>query len=107
MAERVDLEVDTLTIRIPDPAAASGWPKAAHDAGGAPARKPRRDETLIKAFARAPLTPQDREQPRENRSPISRSRRASRTPTSAGCCHSLAWRPTLWKRSSTGGSQGG
>jgi len=39
----------------PAAAAAAGWPQADHDAGGGavPARKPSRDETLIKALVRA------------------------------------------------------
>ena len=39
----------------PDAAAASRWPEADHDTGGAaaPAPKPRRDETLVRALVRA------------------------------------------------------
>ena len=54
MAQRADLELDTLTIRS-DPAAAAGWPEADHGAGGhgdvdaeaEPRRDP--DQALVRA----------------------------------------------------------
>jgi hypothetical protein len=55
MTERVGLEVDTLTIRIPMRLQRRGGRKLIMTPKGvaAPARKPRRDETLIKALVRA------------------------------------------------------
>jgi hypothetical protein len=55
MTERVDLEVDTLTIRIPMRLQRRGGRKLIMMPEGvaAPARKPSRDETLVKALVRA------------------------------------------------------
>jgi hypothetical protein len=55
MTERVGLEVDTLTIRIPMRLQRRGGRKLITTPEGvaAPARKPRRDETLVKALVRA------------------------------------------------------
>jgi len=55
MTERVGLEVDTLTIRIPMRLERRGGRKLIMTPEGvaAPARKPRRDDTLIKALVRA------------------------------------------------------
>jgi hypothetical protein len=55
MTGRVGLEVDTLTIRIPIRLQRRGGRKLIMTPEGvaAPARKPRRDETLVKALARA------------------------------------------------------
>ena len=55
MTERVRLEVDTLTIRIPIRLQRRGGRKLIMMPEGvtAPARKPRRDDTLIKALVRA------------------------------------------------------
>jgi hypothetical protein len=55
MTGRVDLEVDTLTIRIPMRLQRRGGRKLIMTPEGvaAPARKPSRDETLIKALVRA------------------------------------------------------
>jgi hypothetical protein len=55
MTKRVSLEVDTLTIRIPIRLQRRGGRKLIMTPKGvaAPARKPRRDETLIKALVRA------------------------------------------------------
>ena len=55
MSERVGLEVDTLTIRIPMRLQRRGGRKLIMTPEGvaAPARKPRRDETLVKALVRA------------------------------------------------------
>jgi hypothetical protein len=55
MAERMGLEVDTLTIRIPMRLQRRGGRKLIMTPEGvaAPARKPRRDETLVKALVRA------------------------------------------------------
>jgi hypothetical protein len=55
MTERVDLEVDTLTIRIPVRLQRRGGRKLIMTPEGvaAPARKSRRDETLVKALIRA------------------------------------------------------
>jgi len=55
MTERVGLEVDTLTIRIPMRLRRRGGRKLIMTPEGvaAPARKPNRDETLIKALVRA------------------------------------------------------
>ena len=55
MTERADLELDTLTIRIPIRLQRRGGRKLIMTPEGvaALARKPRRDETLIKALVRA------------------------------------------------------
>jgi hypothetical protein len=55
MTERVGLEVDTLTIRIPMRLQRRGGRKLVVTPEGvaAPARKPSRDETLVKAVVRA------------------------------------------------------
>jgi hypothetical protein len=55
MSERVGLEVDTLTIRIPIRLQRRGGRKLIMTPEGvaAPARKPSRDETLVKALVRA------------------------------------------------------
>ena len=55
MNERVDLEVGTLTIRIPMRLQRRGGRKLIMTPEGvaAPARKPSRDETLVKALVRA------------------------------------------------------
>jgi hypothetical protein len=55
MTERVSLEVDTLTIRIPMRLQRRGGRKLIMTPEGvaAPAQKPSRDETLIKALVRA------------------------------------------------------
>jgi hypothetical protein len=55
MPERAALELDTLTIRIPIRLQRRGGRKLIMipEGGAAPARKPRRDETLIKALVRA------------------------------------------------------
>ena len=55
MTERVGIEVDTLTIRIPMRLQRRGGRKLIMMPEGvaAPARKPSRDETLVKALVRA------------------------------------------------------
>jgi hypothetical protein len=55
MTERMGLEVDTLTIRIPMRLQRRGGRKLIMTPKGvaAPARKPSRDETLVKALVRA------------------------------------------------------
>jgi hypothetical protein len=54
MTERVDLEVGTLTIRIPIRLQRRGGRKLIMTPEGAtPPRKPARDETLVKALVRA------------------------------------------------------
>ena len=55
MTERVGLEVDTLTIRIPMRLQRRGGRKLimTPEGSAAPAPKPRRDETLVKALVRA------------------------------------------------------
>jgi len=55
MTERVGLEVDTLTIRIPIRLQRRGGRKLIMTPEGvaAPVQKPRRDDTLIKALVRA------------------------------------------------------
>jgi hypothetical protein len=55
MTERVGLEVDTLTIRIPIQLQRRGGRKLimTPEGAAAPARKPSRDETLIKALVKA------------------------------------------------------
>ena len=55
MTERAALEVDTLTIRIPIRLQRRGGRKLIMTPAGvgAPARKPSRDETLVKALVRA------------------------------------------------------
>jgi hypothetical protein len=55
MTERVGLEVDTLTIRIPMRLQRRGGRKLIMTPEGvaAPARRPSRDETLVKALVRA------------------------------------------------------
>ena len=110
MTERAALELDTLTIRIPMRLQRRGGRKLIMTPEGvaAPAREaePRRDAGQG-ARPRAPLAAADRERAARSRSPTLRSRRASRSPTSAGCCRSPAWRRTSWRRSSTGGSRRG
>jgi hypothetical protein len=55
MTERVGLEVDTLTIRVPIRLQRRGGRKLimAPEGSAAPTPKPRRDETLVKAVVRA------------------------------------------------------
>jgi hypothetical protein len=55
MTERVGLEIDTLTIRIPMRLQRRGGRKLimTPEGAAAPARKPSRDETLIRALVRA------------------------------------------------------
>ena len=55
MTERVGLELDTLTIRIPIRMQRRGGRKLimAPEGAAAPARKPSRDKTLVKALVRA------------------------------------------------------
>ena len=55
MTERAALEVDTLTIRIPMRLQRRGGRKLimTPEGAAAPARKPSRDETLVKALVRA------------------------------------------------------
>ena len=55
MTERVGLEVDTLTIRIPMRLQRRGGRKLimVPEGAAAPTRKPSRDETLVKALVRA------------------------------------------------------
>ena len=55
MTKRVDLEVDTLTIRIPMRLQRRGGRKLimTPEGSAAPTPKPRRDETLVKALVRA------------------------------------------------------
>jgi hypothetical protein len=55
MTERVGLEVDTLTIRIPIRLQRCGGRKLimTPDGAGPPTPKPSRDETLVKALVRA------------------------------------------------------
>jgi hypothetical protein len=55
MPERADLELDSVTIRIPIRLQRRGGPKLIMTPEGvtAPARKPSRDETLVKALVRA------------------------------------------------------
>jgi hypothetical protein len=88
MTERVDLEVDTLTIRIPIRLQRRGGRKLIMMPEGvaAPARKPSRDETLVKALVRAHRWRQRLESGKARSITDLRSRRASQTPTSAGSC---------------------
>ena len=108
MTGRAGLEVDTLTIRIPIRLQRRGGRKLIVMPEGvtAPARKPSRDETLVKALVRAHGWRRRIESGRRSRSPTLRSKRASRSPMFAGCSRSHAWRRTLWKRSWTGDSRG-
>ena len=55
MSDRTSHEIDTLTIRIPIRLQRRGGRKLimTPDGVAAPARKPSRDETLVKAFVRA------------------------------------------------------
>ena len=109
MTDRVGLEVDTLTIRIPMRLQRRGGRKLIVTPEGAPRAtpKPRRDDTLIKALVRAHRWRRQIESGQARSIQTSRSKRASLTPTSAGSCRSPAWRRTSWRRSSTGGSRGG
>jgi hypothetical protein len=110
MTERVGLEVDTLTIRIPMRLHRRGGRKLIMTPEGvaAPARKPRRDDTLIKALVRAHRWRRRIEMGQAKSITDLRSRRASRTRMSAGCCRSPASRRTSsWKRSWTDGSRRG
>jgi hypothetical protein len=63
MTERVGLELDTLTIRIPIRLQRRGGRKLIMTPEGvaAPERKPSRDDTLIKALVRAHRWRRDRE----------------------------------------------
>jgi hypothetical protein len=63
MTKRVGFEVDTMTIRIPMRLQRRGGRKLIMTPEGAamPTPKPRPDETLIKALARASLAAQNRE----------------------------------------------
>ena len=98
MIERASLEVETLTIRIPIRLQRRGGRKLIMTPEGvaAPAREaePRRDAGQG-ARPRAPLAARESRAVRRSRSPTLRSRRASRTPTSAGCSRSPAWRPDI------------
>ena len=107
ITERAALELDTLTIRIPIRLQRRGGRKLimTPEGAAAPARKPSRDETMVKALVRAHRWRQKIEGGEATRSLTLRSKRASRTPMSAGSCRSPAWRPTLWRRYSMGGSQ--
>jgi hypothetical protein len=109
MTERANLELDTLTIRIPDPAAASGGRKLIMTPEGAatPTPKPRRDDTLIKALARAHRLRRKIESGQARSVTDLAGQEGVTDPTSAGSCRSPAWRPTSWRRSWTDGSRRG
>jgi len=110
VTERTSHEVETLTIRIPIRLQRRGGRKLIMTPEGvaAPARKPSRDETLVKALVRAHRwRPGGSRAAARSRSPTLRSRRASRTRMCAGCSRSHAWRPISSKRSSMGGSPRG
>ena len=109
MTGRAALELDTLTIRIPIRLQRRGGRKLimTPEGAAAPTPKPRRDETLVKALVRAHRLRRRIDPVAQDPSQTSPSRRASRTPMSAGSCRLPAWRPTSSGRSSTGGSRRG
>jgi hypothetical protein len=109
MIERASHEVETLTIRIPIRLQHCGGRKLIMTPEGvaAPARKPRRDDTLIKALVRAHRWRRQIESGAAKSITDLAEQEGVLMHTSAGSCHSPAWRPTLWKRSWTGGSRRG
>jgi hypothetical protein len=86
MTVRADLELDTLTVRIPIRLQRRGGRKLIMTPEGvaAPARKPRRDDTLIKALICAHRWRRRIESGQAKSITDPRSRRASPSPTSAG-----------------------
>jgi hypothetical protein len=110
MTERVGLEVDTLTIRIPMRLQRRGGRKLimAPEGVAALAQKPTRDKTLIKALVRAHRWRQRIESGQaKSITDLAELRKTSQTPTCAGCCRSPASRRISSRRSSTGGSRRG
>jgi hypothetical protein len=107
MTRRAALELDTLTIRIPMRLQRRGGRKLIMTPEGVatPARKPSRDDTLIKALVRAHRWRRRIESGQAKSITDLAEQEGARTPTSAGSCRSPAWRRTSWGRSSTGGSQ--
>jgi len=87
MSERVGLEGETLTIRIPMRLQRRGGRKLIMTPEGAamPTPKPRRDEILSRRWFERIAGGGGSRAVRPSRSPTLRSRRGSRTPTSAGC----------------------
>jgi hypothetical protein len=77
MTERAVLELDTLTIRIPIRLQRRGGRKLIMTPEGVavPARKPSRDETLVKALVRAHRCGGGSRAAARSRSPTLRSRR--------------------------------
>jgi hypothetical protein len=109
MIKRVGLEVDTLTIRIPIRLQRRGGRKLimAPERSAAPTPKPSRDATLVKALVRAHGW---RRRIESGQAKSITDLAEQEGVTDAYVCrllHSPAWRPTLWKGFSMGGSQRG
>ena len=107
MTGRAALELDTLTIRIPMRLQRRGGRKLNLTPEGvaAPAPKPSRDETLVKALVRAHRWRRRIESGLAKSMTDLAEQEGVRTPMSAGCSRSPAWRPTSSKRSWTGVSR--
>jgi hypothetical protein len=109
MTVRAALELDTLTIRIPIRLQRRGGRKLIMTPEGvaAPARKPSRDEALVKALVRAHRWRRKIESGQAKS--ITDLAEQERVTDAYVCrsCRSPAWRRTLWKRSLTGGSRTG
>jgi hypothetical protein len=109
MTGRTTLELDTLTIRIPMRLQRRGGRKLimTPDGVAAPARKPNRDETLVKALVRAHRW--------RRRIESSQAKSITDLPEQEGVTdayvyrllRSPVWRPTLWKRTLMGGCRRG
>jgi hypothetical protein len=108
VTERVDLEVDTLTIRIPIRLQRRGGRKLimTPEGAAAPARKPSRDETLVKALVCAHRW---RRRIESGRAKSITDLAEQEGVTDAYVCRllPLTLRPTSPRRSSTGGSRRG
>ena len=107
MTKRVGLEVDTLTIRIPMRLQRRGGRKLIMTPEGvaAPARKPSRDETLVKALVRAHRW---RRRIESGRAKSITDLAEQEGVTNAYVCRLLpltCLAPDLVRRSSTGGSR--
>jgi hypothetical protein len=109
MTGRADLELDTLTIRIPIRLQRRGGRKLimAPEGMAMPTTKPRPDETLIKALVRAHRWRRKIESGRAKSITDLAGQEGVTRPLSAGSCRSLAWRRRSWRQSWTVGSRRG
>ena len=107
--ECTDLELETLTIRIPMRLQRRGGRKLimTPEGAAAPTRKPRRDETLVKALVRAHRWRRRIESGRAKSITDLAEQEDVTAPTSAGFCRSPAWRRTSSRRYSRGGNRRG